>query len=333
MKYFVTGGSGFIGSNFIYYMFNKYGSKIKIVNIDKLTYAANNQNLNILPENLNGVNYFFEHVDITDNESMDLLFKKYRPDYVVNFAAETHVDRSIQDPKVFLTSNIYGTQVLMDLCLKYGVKRFHQVSTDEVYGSLENDGYFTEETPVDPSSPYSASKCAADLLCKSYGNTYNLPFTISRCSNNFGPYQFPEKLIPKAILNILRGEKVPLYGDGGNVRDWLYVDDHCEAIDLILHHSENKQIYNIGGNNEWTNFTLIKQLLSRLDDELSNFETQKNDETKFIEYVNDRQGHDRRYAIDSSKIQRELKWRPRAKFEDALDKTVDWYINNRHFYL
>lgn len=332
MKYFVTGGYGFIGSNFIHYMFRKYGSNIEIVNIDKLTYAANTENLSLLPGEIKG-NYVFEHADITNRETMEMIFNKYRPDYVINFAAETHVDRSIENPSVFLSTNIQGTQVLMDLSLKYETKRYHQVSTDEVYGSLENNNeFFTEKTPVDPRSPYSASKCAADMLCKSYGNTYRLPYTISRCSNNYGPCQNPEKLIPKIINKVLNGEKIPIYGDGENIRDWLYVVDHCEAIDKIIHYSDNGKTYNIGGNNEWNNIEIVKKIISIINQKHPQLNFKKKSYDDYIEFVEDRKGHDRRYAIDSSKLMQELHWKPKSDFEQTLENTINWYIKYSDYY-
>lgn len=333
MIYFVTGGAGFIGANFIHYMFHKYQNRIKIINIDKLTYAGNINNLNDIDKELvsNG-NYVFEQVDICDSEKINQLFEKYKPDYVINFAAESHVDRSISNPHIFLNTNIIGTQVLLDASLKYGVKRFHQVSTDEVYGTLGETGYFTEETPLAPRSPYSASKASADLICQAYYETYHLPITISRCSNNYGPYQFPEKLIPLMIKNILELKSLPVYGDGLNVRDWLYVEDHCHAIDIIVHAAAEGEIYNVGGHNEYTNIEIVKILISKIKELLptNDFRLKKiNDQ--LIEFVEDRKGHDRRYAIDPSKIIRDLGWEPSVNFEDGIVTTIKWYLDNEQW--
>jgi dTDP-glucose 4,6-dehydratase len=313
MKVFVTGGSGFIGSNFVLYLLNKYPD-YQIVNLDALTYAGNQQNLKSirhLP------NYSFLNADITDRKSIDQLFQQ-DIDFVVNFAAETHVDRSIRNPNIFVKTNITGTQVLLEGARKYGVKRFVQVSTDEVYGSLGDTGLFTEQSPLLPSSPYSASKAAGDMLVRAYHQTFGLPVNITRCSNNFGPYQFPEKLIPFMISRALKGEVLPVYGDGLNVRDWLYVEDHCRAIDLIMHQGAAGEIYNIGANNERTNIQIVRTILAELGKPES-----------LIAYVKDRPGHDRRYGIDASKITRELGWRPETDFATHIKKTIRWYQDNQ----
>ena len=316
MKLFVTGGAGFIGSNFIIYMLNKY-SDYRIVCLDKLTYAGNMENLLSVKDN---PNFKFIKVDICDREKLDHIFSEEKPDIVINFAAESHVDRSIMDPTVFLETNIIGTSVLMDMCRKYGNIRYHQVSTDEVYGDLpldRKDLLFTEETPIHTSSPYSSSKASADLLVLSYYRTYNLPVTISRCSNNYGPYHFPEKLIPLMIINALHDEELPVYGDGKNIRDWLYVTDHCKAIDLIIHKGRIGEIYNIGGHNEMANIDIVKLILKEL-----------NKPESLIKYVSDRKGHDRRYAIDPRKIHDELGWMPETSFQEGIKKTIKWYLDN-----
>lgn len=311
----VTGGAGFIGSNFIHYLFGKY-PEVKIINLDLLTYAGN-------PENLKSVagkpNYTFVKGDIADAKVVDELAA--RVDYIVNFAAESHVDRSIEDSSVFIRTNIMGTQVLLDAARKHGVERYLQISTDEVYGSLGPTGYFTEETPLAPNSPYSASKTGADLLVRAYHETYGLPVLITRCSNNYGQYQFPEKLIPFFIKRLLNGQKVPVYGDGLNVRDWLHVADHCAAIDAVLQRGRIGEVYNIGGNNEKTNMEITKLVLAGL-----------NKSENMIEYVQDRLGHDRRYAIDSAKIQRELGWQPAISFEDGIKQTIAWYLENKEWW-
>ena len=317
MKILVTGGAGFIGSNFIYHMLDKH-TDCKIVCLDALTYAGN---LETLDSAMKNDNFSFVKGDITDRKLVFELFEKEAFDVVVNFAAESHVDRSIDNPEIFLKTNILGTQVLMDASLKFGVKRYHQVSTDEVYGDLPLDKpelMFTEETPIHTSSPYSASKASADLLVQAYVRTFGLPATISRCSNNYGPYHFPEKLIPLMIANALNDKLLPVYGEGLNVRDWLYVEDHCEAIDLIIHNGRVGEVYNIGGHNEKTNIYIVKTILQILD----------KPET-LITYVADRKGHDMRYAIDPSKINTELGWAPKTMFDDGIKKTVDWYLNNR----
>jgi len=317
MKLLVTGGAGFIGSNFIYVQLDRHPER-ELVCLDKLTYAGN---LESLGPALERPNVKFIRGDIADREEMDAVIAQERPDVVVNFAAESHVDRSITDPAVFLRTNVMGTQVLLDTCRIYGVQRFHQVSTDEVYGDLPLDRpelAFTEDTPLAPSSPYSASKAAADLLCQAYHRTYGLPITISRCSNNYGPYQFPEKLIPLMILEALGGRPLPVYGQGLNVRDWLYVTDHCRAIDLILEAGQPGQVYNIGGYGERRNIDVVKAVLAQLDKPES-----------LISFVEDRKGHDLRYAIDPALIQRELGWRPETSFDEGLKKTIQWYLDNR----
>lgn len=320
MKIIVTGGAGFIGSNFIFHMLNKY-ENYQIVCLDKLTYAGN---LSTLTSIMNHPNFRFVQGDICDRAMVDQLFKEEKPDMIVNFAAESHVDRSIEEPEIFLKTNIIGTAVLMDACRKYGIKRYHQVSTDEVYGDLPLDRpdlFFTEATPIQASSPYSSSKAAADLLVLAYYRTYQLPVTISRCSNNYGPYQFPEKLIPLMIVNALADQLLPVYGKGINVRDWLYVEDHCKAIDQIMHYGKEGEIYNIGGHNERPNIEIVRTICK----ELGKPET-------LIHYVRDRKGHDMRYAIDSTKIQNELGWKPQIDFEDGIKKTIQWYLTNRDWW-
>ena len=315
MKILVTGGAGFIGSNFIYYMLEKHPG-YKIVCLDALTYAGN---LETLEEAMKNPNFKFVKGDITDREAVKNLFAEEKFDVVVNFAAESHVDRSIEEPEVFLKTNILGTQVLMDASREYGVKRYHQVSTDEVYGDLPLDRpelFFTEETPIHTSSPYSASKASADLLVMAYHRTYNFPATISRCSNNYGPYHFPEKLIPLMIANALAEKSLPVYGEGLNVRDWLYVKDHCSAIDLIIHNGRVGEVYNIGGHNERANIDVVKTILKELDKPES-----------LITYVTDRKGPDMRYAIDPTKIHTELGWLPETKFDDGIKMTIKWYLD------
>lgn len=319
MTVIVTGGAGFIGSNFIFYMMDR-DPEDRIVCLDKLTYAGN---LSTLKSVMSSPRFRFVREDICDQGAVDALFAEERPDVVVNFAAESHVDRSIEDSGIFLRTNVLGTQVLMDACRKYGVKRFHQVSTDEVYGDLPLDRpdlFFTESTPLHTSSPYSASKAAADLLVLAYHRTYGLPVTISRCSNNYGPYQFPEKLIPLTITNALQDRPLPVYGRGENVRDWLYVEDHCKAIDLILRDGRVGEIYNIGGHNEMRNIDIVKLICRELGKPES-----------LITYVADRKGHDLRYAIDPTKIHSELGWSPETKFADGIVKTVRWYLDNQEW--
>ena len=316
MRILVTGAAGFIGTNFVYYELDKHPEDF-IVALDLLTYAGNLKNLDRCR---NEANFSFVKADITDRKSINELFAKEKFDTVVNFAAESHVDRSILDPETFLKTNILGTEVLMDACLKYGVRRFHQVSTDEVYGDLplEADGlFFNESSPLRPSSPYSASKASADLLVKAYERTFGLNATISRCSNNYGPYQFPEKLIPLMIRNALNDQMLPVYGKGLNVRDWLHVSDHCQGIDLIIRKSREGEIYNIGAHNERANIDVVKAILK----ELGKPET-------LIRYVEDRKGHDLRYAIDPTKIEKELGFKAEHGFEEGLRETVKWYLDN-----
>lgn len=316
MKILVTGGAGFIGSNFVYYELEH--SDDEIVCLDALTYAGN---LETLEKALKNENFKFVKGDITDRELVNNLFEKEKFDIVVNFAAESHVDRSIENPELFLKTNILGTQVLMDAALKYGVKRYHQVSTDEVYGDLPLDRpdlMFTETTPIHTSSPYSASKASADLLVGAYHRTFGLNATISRCSNNYGPYHFPEKLIPLMISRALADKPLPVYGDGANVRDWLYVEDHCAAIDLIICKGTVGEIYNIGGHNEKSNLEVVKTILDILGKPHS-----------LINFVTDRKGHDRRYAIDPTKINKELGWLPETDFKTGIEKTVKWYLDNK----
>ena len=317
MKIIVTGGAGFIGSNFVYYELKNHGDD-QIICLDKLTYAGN---LETLADAFQNPNFSFVRADIADREAVYKLFADEKPDIVVNFAAESHVDRSIEDPELFLRTNVIGTSVLLDACRKFGIKRFHQVSTDEVYGDLPLDRpdlFFTEQTNLHTSSPYSASKASADLLVQAYQRTYKIPATISRCSNNYGAYHFPEKLIPLMIINALENKKLPVYGKGINVRDWLYVEDHCAAIDLIIRKGTVSEIYNIGGHNERTNLEVVKTILKILG---------KSED--LIEFVTDRKGHDQRYAIDPTKIQNELGWTPQTRFDDGIKKTVAWYLANR----
>lgn len=317
MTILVTGGAGFIGANFIYLELEKYPED-RIVCIDKLTYAGN---LETLDEAMKNPNFRFVKGDICDRDAVFELFDEEKPDIVVNFAAESHVDRSIENPSVFLETNILGTQVLMDASRTYGVKRYHQVSTDEVYGDLPLDRpdlFFTEETPLKTSSPYSSSKAGADLLVNAYHRTFGLPVTISRCSNNYGPYQFPEKLIPLMIANALADKPLPVYGEGLNVRDWLYVEDHCKAIDLIIRHGKVGEVYNIGGHNEMKNIDIVKLICGALGKPES-----------LITHVADRKGHDMRYAIDPAKIHSELGWLPETMFKDGIQKTIQWYLDNK----
>lgn len=316
MKILVTGGAGFIGGNFVQYMVNEYPEDT-IINLDNLTYAGNLETLKSVEDK---PNYKFYKGDIADRDFVFDLFEKERPDVVVNFAAESHVDRSIEDPESFVRTNVLGTTTLMDAAKEYGVKRFHQVSTDEVYGDLPLDRpdlFFTEETPLHTSSPYSSSKAAADLFVQAYNRTYGLPTTISRCSNNYGPYQFPEKLIPLMISRAQNDESLPVYGDGANVRDWLYVLDHVKAIDLILQNGKIGEVYNIGGHNERTNLEVVKTVLDAVDKPES-----------LITFVTDRKGHDRRYAIDPEKIETELGWVPEENFDTGIAKTIQWYLDN-----
>lgn len=320
MKIIVTGGAGFIGGNFVHYMLKEH-PEYQIICLDKLTYAGNMETLEPVMDN---PNFTFVKADIADRDAVYALFEKEKPDVVVNFAAESHVDRSITDPGIFLQTNIIGTGVLLDACRIYGIKRYHQVSTDEVYGDLPLDRpdlFFTEETPLHTSSPYSASKASADLLVMAYHRTYGLPTTISRCSNNYGPYHFPEKLIPLMIANALNDKPLPVYGKGENVRDWLYVEDHCRAIDMIIHKGRVGEVYNIGGHNERTNLQVVKTVLKELG---------KSED--LITYVTDRPGHDRRYAIDPAKIHAELGWEPLTLFDEGIKKTVKWYLENRKWW-
>lgn len=317
MNIIVTGGAGFIGGNFMHYMVNKYPND-NIICIDVLTYAGNMETLEPIK---NKPNYKFYKVDITDRKSIYEIFENEKPDYCINFAAESHVDRSVENPDIFLKTNILGTEVLMDACRKYGIKRYHQVSTDEVYGDLpleRLDLQFDETYPIKTSSPYSASKASADLLVMAYHRTFKLPCTISRCSNNYGPYHFPEKLIPLMISRALNDEKLPVYGEGKNVRDWLYVEDHCRAIDMIVRGGKDGEVYNIGGHEEKANIDIVKIILKKLG----------KPET-LIEFVKDRPGHDLRYAMNPTKIENELGWKPSVTFEEGIDKTIAWYLNNK----
>lgn len=320
MKLIITGGAGFIGSNFIYYQLQNHPED-EFICLDALTYAGN---LETLQPVMYHDNFKFVKGDIADRDFVYKIFETEKPDIVVNFAAESHVDRSILEPELFLKTNIIGTGVLMDACRKYGIKRYHQVSTDEVYGDLPLDRpdlFFTEETPLHTSSPYSASKASADLLVLAYHRTYGLPVTISRCSNNYGPYHFPEKLIPLMIINALHDKKLPVYGTGENVRDWLYVEDHCSAIDLIIRKGRVGEVYNIGGHNEKTNLEVVKNILKELG---------KGED--LITFVKDRPGHDRRYAIDPAKIHQELGWLPQTSFAEGIKKTIKWYLDNEDWW-
>lgn len=317
MTILVTGGAGFIGSNFIYYLL-KHHPEDRVVCLDKLTYAGN---LETLEGAMADERFRFVRGDIADMEAADALFEQEKPDIVVNFAAETHVDRCVLDPCVFVRTNVLGTQTLLECCRKHGVRRFHQVSTDEVYGDLPLDRpdlFFTEETPLHTSSPYSASKAGADLLVLSYARTFKLPVSITRCSNNYGAYQFPEKLIPLMISRALSDQPLPVYGKGENVRDWLYVEDHCAAIDVVMRLGREGEVYNVGGHNERTNIEVVRTILREL----------KKPES-LITYVTDRPGHDRRYAIDPAKIHTELGWLPQTGFDDGIRQTIRWYLNNR----
>ncbi|GAX91990.1 dTDP-glucose 4,6-dehydratase [Effusibacillus lacus] len=328
MKLLITGGAGFIGSNFIRYMIRKY-PHYEIINLDLLTYAGNPENLEDIK---NYPKYRFIQGDICDRELVDTLvsgknsgiagISPGRSDVIVNFAAESHVDRSIKEPDLFIRTNVLGTQTLLEAACKYNVRKFIQISTDEVYGTLGTTGYFTEETPLAPNSPYASSKAGADLLVRAYRETYGLPVNITRCSNNYGAYQFPEKLIPLTITNALMDEELPVYGDGGNVRDWLHVEDHCAAIDAVIHQGKPGEIYNIGANNEWSNLNIVKKILSLV-----------NKPESLIRFVEDRPGHDRRYAIDASKLRTQLGWEPKYTFETGIKETVEWYINNRDWWI
>ncbi|MDQ5983653.1 MAG: dTDP-glucose 4,6-dehydratase [Eubacteriales bacterium SKADARSKE-1] len=327
--YLVTGGAGFIGSNFIIYMLKKY-SDIKIINVDSLTYAGNLENLK---EVENNKSYEFVHANICDRDAITEIFSKNNIDYVVNFAAESHVDRSIQCPEIFVETNVKGTVNLLDVAKKFwslgndkyknGCK-FLQVSTDEVYGSLGQTGYFMETTPVNPHSPYSASKASADMLVLAYFDTFKMPVNITRCSNNYGPYQFPEKLIPLIINNTLEHKSLPVYGDGLNVRDWLFVEDHCKAIDMVINSGKLGEVYNVGGHNERTNIKIVKTIINYIKENVDNTVSEN-----LIKYVEDRKGHDRRYGIDPEKIKKDLGWYPETTFEVGIKKTIQWYLDNK----
>ena len=333
--YLVTGGAGFIGSNFILYMLKKYNTKITIINLDSLTYAGNLENLRSVE---NAANYIFVKGSICDEKLVEKLFQKYEIDYVVNFAAESHVDRSIRNPQIFVETNIVGTNVLLNEAKKAWEiedgfkegKKYLQVSTDEVYGSLDmNGGFFWETTPICPHSPYSASKASADLLVKAFVDTYHFPANITRCSNNYGPYQFPEKLIPLIINNALSGKEIPVYGDGKNIRDWLYVADHAKAIDMVINEGKLGEIYNVGGHNERHNIDIVKAIISILQKQLPENDPRKeNVKEDLIKYVQDRKGHDRRYAIAPDKIKNELGWYPETPFEKGIELTIRWYLDH-----
>ncbi|MED5018953.1 dTDP-glucose 4,6-dehydratase [Paenibacillus chibensis] len=316
MKLLVTGGAGFIGSNFILYMLRQYPD-VEITNVDSLTYAGNLENLKSIETD---PRYTFSKTDITNAQEIGTLFRQ-GIDVVVNFAAESHVDRSIMEPDVFVRTNVLGTQVLLDAAKAHNVKKYVQVSTDEVYGSLGNTGLFTELTPLAPNSPYSASKAGGDLLVRAYHETFGLPVNITRCSNNYGPYQFPEKLIPLMISRALNDQPLPVYGDGMNIRDWLYVEDHCSAIDLVIRQGQNGEVYNIGGNNERTNIQIVKAILKELGKPES-----------LITYVQDRPGHDRRYGIDPAKLTQELGWKPKHHFETGIKETIRWYLDHQEWW-
>jgi len=329
--YLVTGGAGFIGSNFVMYMLRKYND-VFIINVDKLTYAGNLENLKSVE---NHPNYTFVQADICDDQAIAAIFEKYDVDYVVNFAAESHVDRSIADPEIFVRTNVLGTVNLLnnakkawqigDDQYKEGVK-YLQVSTDEVYGSLGETGYFMETTPLDPHSPYSSSKASADLFVKAYGDTYKFPVNITRCSNNYGPYQFPEKLIPLIMNNTLNHKNLPVYGDGMQVRDWLYVDDHCKAIDMVVRDGVPGEVYNVGGHNERPNIFIVKTIINYIKEHVDDTVGEH-----MITYVTDRKGHDRRYGIDPQKIKDALGWYPETPFEQGIVKTMEWYLNNKEW--
>lgn len=331
-KIFITGGAGFIGSNFIRYLFKEKDFAGIVINIDKLTYAGNLENLEDVYENHNGKRYFFEKIDICNLSDLENVFNKFKPDHIVHFAAESHVDKSILGPKAFIKTNILGTYNLLELAKKYWENRqdvlFHHVSTDEVYGSLGKSGSFREDTPYDPHSPYSASKAASDHLVRAYFHTYGLPITISNCSNNYGPFQFPEKFIPLMINNMLEEKPLPIYGDGKNVRDWLYVEDHCRGILQIIKSGKIGTTYNIGGDNEWSNNDLIHLLCDKM---ASIKNKAKSHYKKLITYVQDRPGHDRRYSINCNKIKDELGWSQIVDFEKGLEKTIHWYLENKEW--
>ena len=325
MKILVTGGAGFIGGNFVHYMVNKYPEDM-IVNLDKLTYAGNLETCKSVE---NKANYKFVKGDIADRKLIFDLFEKEKFDVVVNFAAESHVDRSIEDPEIFVKTNVMGTTTLLDACNEFGIKRYHQVSTDEVYGDLPLDRpdlFFTEETPLHTSSPYSSSKASADLFVLAYHRTFGLPVTISRCSNNYGPFQFPEKLIPLLINNCLAHKDLPVYGDGLNIRDWLFVEDHAKAIDMVINNGRVGEVYNVGGHNERTNIQIVKTVIEYLNENVDKEITET-----LIKYVEDRKGHDRRYGIDPTKIKEELGWYPETTFEVGIKKTIQWYLDNQEW--
>ena len=326
MKIIVTGGAGFIGSNFVHHMVNKYPD-YEIINLDLLTYAGNLENLKPVEDK---PNYKFVKGDIADRKFIFELFEKEKPDVVVNFAAESHVDRSITQPDLFLKTNVLGTGVLLDACRRHGITRYHQVSTDEVYGDLPLDRpdlFFTEETPIHTSSPYSASKAGADLLVLAYARTYGLPVTVSRCSNNYGPYQFPEKLIPLMINNVKHHKQLPVYGDGMQIRDWLYVEDHCKAIDMVCNGGKVGEVYNVGGHNERPNIFIVKTIIEQLHDRLKDDGISED----LIKHVADRLGHDRRYGIDPTKIKNDLGWYPETPFEKGIVLTIDWYLDHEEW--
>ena len=313
----VTGGAGFIGSNFVRYMLQNYPG-VKVINFDKLTYAGNLENLKDVENN---PNYHFVRGDICNQELVEYVVQEFDIDVIVNFAAESHVDRSILGPEIFIRTNVLGTQVLLEVTKKFGIEKFIQISKDEVYGSLDSVGKFTEDMPLLPNSPYAASKASADLLCRAYFKTFDVPVIITRCSNNFGPYQFPEKLIPLMIINALNDKPLPVYGDGKNVRDWIYVLDHCRAIDFVIQKGKPGEIYNIGASNEWQNIDIVKLILKKLGKPES-----------LIKFVKDRPGHDRRYAMDWTKIKNELGWEPVYTFEEAITETINWYIQNENWW-
>ncbi|WP_404900340.1 dTDP-glucose 4,6-dehydratase [Priestia filamentosa] len=317
MNILVTGGAGLIGSNFIQYMIETYPAYF-IVNYDALTYAGNLDNLKEIHHH---EHYTFIKGDINNRELLDTVVKEHEIDVIVNFAAESHVDRSITEPDVFIKSNVLGTQTLLDIAKENKIKKYVQISTDEVYGSLGETGYFTEETPLAPNSPYAASKAGADMLVSAYYKTYELNVNITRCSNNYGPYQFPEKLIPLMITNAMEGEQLPVYGDGRNVRDWLHVRDHCMAIDLVIHKGVAGEVYNIGGGNEKTNNEIVHFIVEKLGVS-----------RELIHFVEDRLGHDRRYAIDATKVEKELGWKPTYTFEKGMDETIRWYVGNEKWW-
>ena len=326
MTVLVTGGAGFIGANFIFYQLTHHPED-RVVCLDKLTYAGNLETLADVMEN---PNFRFVQGDIADAQAVERLFLQEKPDYVVNFAAESHVDRSITQPDLFLKTNVLGTGVLLDACRRHGVTRYHQVSTDEVYGDLPLDRpdlFFTEETPIHTSSPYSASKAGADLLVLAYARTYGLPVTVSRCSNNYGPYQFPEKLIPLMINNVKHHKQLPVYGDGMQIRDWLYVEDHCKAIDMVANGGKVGEVYNVGGHNERPNIFIVKTIINQLHDRLQD----EGISEELIKHVADRLGHDRRYGIDPTKIKNDLGWYPETPFEKGIVLTIDWYLNHEEW--